>query len=155
MSEEKRFRINTLEIGSIYIDNLDGEHMSWIEVENTLNSLLRENEDYKEAVNEMEKYIKRQDRNQELYDFQIKQLKEEIVELQEDNVDTIVNLKKENDQLRFQLEECSNNKLFSRRELEKENEQLRKDHKRQENQIKLLNKQLTKIPPKIREVWVE
>ena len=40
-------------------------------------------------------------------------------------------------------------------ELRKENEQLRRDHKRQKNQIKLLNKQLTKIPPKIREVWIE
>ena len=39
--------------------------------------------------------------------------------------------------------------------LKEENEQLRRDHKRQENQIKLLNKQLTKIPPKIREVWIE
>ena len=34
-------------------------------------------------------------------------------------------LNDENEQLRFQLEECSNNKLFSRRELERENEQLR------------------------------
>ena len=42
-----------------------------------------------------------------------------------------------------------------RTRLKKENEQLRRDHKRQENQIKLLNKQLTKIPPKIREVWIE
>lgn len=33
----------------------------------------------------------------------------------------------ENEQLKFQLEECKNNKLYSRRELEKENEQLRKD----------------------------
>ena len=39
--------------------------------------------------------------------------------------------------------------------LRKENEQLKADHKRQGNQIKLLNKQLTKIPPKIREVWIE
>lgn len=40
-------------------------------------------------------------------------------------------------------------------QLNDENEQLKADHKRQENQIKLLNKQLTKIPPKIREVWIE
>ena len=31
---------------------------------------------------------------------------------------------------------------------------LEKEHKRQENQIKLLNKQLSKIPPNIREVWL-
>lgn len=31
---------------------------------------------------------------------------------------------------------------------------LEKEHKRQQNQIKLLNKQLSKIPPKIREVWL-
>ena len=35
---EKRFKIDTTsEIGHIYINNQDGEHMSWIEVENTLN----------------------------------------------------------------------------------------------------------------------
>ena len=35
---EKRFKIDTIsEIGHIYINNQDGEHMSWIEVENTLN----------------------------------------------------------------------------------------------------------------------
>lgn len=45
--------------------------------------------------------------------------------------------------------------LAKNRKLREENEQLKADHKRQENQIKLLNKQLTKIPPKIREVWVE
>ena len=44
--------------------------------------------------------------------------------------------------------------------IEKLNEQqslitaLEKEHKRQENQIKLLNKQLSKIPPNIREVWL-
>ena len=31
---------------------------------------------------------------------------------------------------------------------------LEKEHKRQENQIKLLNKQLSKIPPNIRKVWL-
>lgn len=34
--------------------------------------------------------------------------------------------KRENELLKFQLDECRNNKLFSRRELEKENEQLQK-----------------------------
>ena len=38
MMSEKRFKIDTTsEIGHIYINNQDGEHMSWIEVENTLN----------------------------------------------------------------------------------------------------------------------
>lgn len=41
------------------------------------------------------------------------------------------------------------NKLYE------ENEQLKADHKRQQNQIKLLNKRLGQIPPKIREVWFE
>lgn len=31
---------------------------------------------------------------------------------------------------------------------------LEKEHKRQQNQIKLLNKQLSKIPPNIRKVWL-
>ena len=35
--------------------------------------------------------------------------------------------KEENQSLKFQLDECQNHKLFSRRELEKENEQLKKD----------------------------
>ena len=34
--------------------------------------------------------------------------------------------KRENELLKFQLDECRNNKLFSRRELEKENEELKK-----------------------------
>ena len=38
MMSEKRFKIDTTsEIGHIYINNQEGEHMSWIEVENTLN----------------------------------------------------------------------------------------------------------------------
>ena len=40
-------------------------------------------------------------------------------------VDLLNNLQKENEQLKFQLDECSNNKLYSRRELEKENGQLK------------------------------
>lgn len=36
---DKRFRVNTEDIGHIYIDNPNGEHMSWIEVEETLNEL--------------------------------------------------------------------------------------------------------------------
>ena len=44
MMTAKRFKINTDEIGHIYIDNLNGEHMSWIELENTLNALHEENQ---------------------------------------------------------------------------------------------------------------
>ena len=47
-------------------------------------------------------------------------------------------------------------------ELKKENEQLRKENERQNNEIKLLRKKiielmddLEKIPPSIREVWLE
>lgn len=56
----KRFRVNTEDIGHIYIDNPDGEHMSWIEVEETLNELVtrcsrleKENEQLKETINEV------------------------------------------------------------------------------------------------------
>ena len=41
-------------------------------------------------------------------------------------VDLLNNLHEENRSLKFQLDECRNHKLFSRRELEKENEQLQK-----------------------------
>ena len=36
-------------------------------------------------------------------------------------------LSEENEQLKFELKECLEHKLFSRRELEKENEQLKKE----------------------------
>ena len=38
-------------------------------------------------------------------------------------------LHEENHSLKFQLDECRNHKLFSRRELEKENEQLKSEYK--------------------------
>lgn len=38
-------------------------------------------------------------------------------------------LHEENQSLKFQLDECRNNKLFSRRQLEKENEQLKNNIK--------------------------
>ena len=41
-------------------------------------------------------------------------------------VDLLNSLYDENEQLKWELDECANNKLYSRRELEKENEQLRK-----------------------------
>ena len=40
-------------------------------------------------------------------------------------LDLLNQLNDENEQLKFQLDECRNHKLFSRRELEKENEQLK------------------------------
>ena len=42
---EKQFKINTSEIGYIYIDNLKGEHMSWVELEKTLNRLYAQNKE--------------------------------------------------------------------------------------------------------------
>jgi len=42
---EKQFKINTSQIGYIYIDNLKGEHMSWIELEKTLNRLYAQNKE--------------------------------------------------------------------------------------------------------------
>ena len=56
MTDERHYKINTLEIGHIYIDNPDGEHMSWIGVEETLNKLIDENEQlkqYKQAVSDV------------------------------------------------------------------------------------------------------
>ncbi len=48
---EKLFKIDTTsEIGHIYINNQDGEHMSWIEVENTLNEQQAEIERLKEQL---------------------------------------------------------------------------------------------------------
>lgn len=56
---------------------------------------------------------------------------------------------------KFEKKITKDDLFYKIRELEKENEQLKADHKRQQNQIKLLNKRLGQIPPKIREVWFE
>ena len=73
---------------------------------------------------------------------------EEIVEVM-NNLDikarerskALSKLQKENEQLKFQLDECQNHKLYSRRELEKENEQLKKqlqsEHQMLQNAILL------------------
>lgn len=61
---DKRFKINTLETGYIYLDNPDGKHMSWIELENTLNSFYNENEYLKcEIINVIDRKIKNNDNN--------------------------------------------------------------------------------------------
>ena len=39
--------------------------------------------------------------------------------------DEVIDLLNENEQLQFELKECNDNKLFSRRELEKENERIK------------------------------
>ena len=44
----------------------------------------------------------------------------------------------ENHSLKFQLDECANNKLYSRRKLEEENEQLRQQLKWKREEIKTL-----------------
>ena len=56
-------------------------------------------------------------------------------------VDLLNSLSKENEQLKQELNECANHKLYSRRKLEKENKEL--------------NQQLEQIPKGIREVWKE
>lgn len=49
-------------------------------------------------------------------------------------VDKLNALHEENQSLKFQLDECRNNKLFSRRQLEKENEQLKQSYKEFEDE---------------------
>ena len=56
-------------------------------------------------------------------------------------VDLLNSLSKENEQLKQELNECANHKLYSRRKLEKENKELKQ--------------QLDKIPENIRKVWLE
>ena len=59
-------------------------------------------------------------------DFSIKHIESgEIFYDCESVVDILNELSEENQSLKFQLNECQNHKLFSRRELEKENEQLK------------------------------
>lgn len=48
------YRINTESIGYIYIDNPEGEHMSWKEVETTLNNLSEENKKLKNKIKNYE-----------------------------------------------------------------------------------------------------
>ena len=48
----------------------------------------------------------------------------------------------ENEQLKFELKECREHKLFSRRELEKENEQLKKEIEELENKNEILEGKL-------------
>ena len=50
-------------------------------------------------------------------------------------------LEKENEQLKQELSECTNHKLYTRRKLEKENKELKE--------------QLDKIPKGIKKVWIE
>ena len=53
------------------------------------------------------------------------------------DVDVVVDSLNENEQLKFQLDECRNHKLFSRRELEEENEQLKQEIKAKDKIIEL------------------
>ena len=63
---KKRFKIDTTsEIGHIYINNQDGEHMSWIEVENTLNK-------QQDAIKSKDKQLER------LYNYFQDYLKDEM-----------------------------------------------------------------------------
>ena len=53
-------------------------------------------------------------------------------------VELLNTLHQQNQELKFQLEECTNNKLYSRRKLEEENEQLRQQLKWKREEIKTL-----------------
>ena len=79
----------------------DGSRLDNKKVCKKLNTLTKENEELKEA--------------REYYQENFLTMKTERNQF-----------KRENELLKFQLDECRNNKLFSRRELEKENEQLQK-----------------------------
>jgi len=77
-------------------------------------------------------------------------------------VELLNTLHQENLSLKFELDVCANNKLYSRRKLEEENEQLRQTTKTQQiriycqdKEIQRLNEQLNKIPESIRSVWIE
>ena len=86
MTDERHYKINTLEIGHIYIDNLDGEHMSWIEVEETLNKLIDENEQLKQKNDNLIKISAMiQVRNDKLKE-ENEQLKQQITELSKENI---------------------------------------------------------------------
>lgn len=54
-----------------------------------------------------------------------------------------------------ELEDLLNEQQAKIQKQEKIIKALEDDHKRQENEIKLLRQQYNKIPPKIREVWKE
>ena len=72
-------------------------------------------------------------------DFSIKHIESgEIFYDCESIVDILNELSEENQSLKFQLDECQNHKLFSRRELEKENEQLKRQDKINEDCYKEL-----------------
>lgn len=69
--DERKYKINTLEIGHIYIDNPNGEHMSWLDLEYTLNN-------YYNIINEFKKVF---DELEEIGDYQASRIKE----LQDEN----------------------------------------------------------------------
>ena len=135
--EDKRFSIkegSSVGLSSIYTDN--GKVMTQLEVLDVLinqhktikdlqdevfdwkesaedylrlgKSLKKENEQLKTVINRYEKYSNK--KNDELNFRQL----------------DILQLKEENEQLKFQLKECREHKLYNRRKLEKENEELKK-----------------------------
>jgi hypothetical protein len=48
--DERHYKINTNEIGYIYIDNPKGEHMSWLDVESTLNNQAKRIQELEEKL---------------------------------------------------------------------------------------------------------
>ena len=73
---------------------------------------------------------------------QLKQREETLLNEIEDFQEILTKLDKENEQLKFQLDECQNRKLFSRRQLEEENEQLKQSIVDWETSFDLLKQQL-------------
>ena len=79
-------------------------------------------------------------------DFSIKHIESgEIFYDCESVVDILNELSEENQSLKFQLNECQNHKLFSRRELEKENEQLKQAIAETEKMVQSTYDELTKL----------
>ena len=87
-------------------------------------------------------------------DFSIKHIESgEIFYDCESVVDILNELSEENQSLKFQLNECQNHKLFSRRELEKENEQLKQQIEELEFKLRTIeNKELKTFKDKVFEV---
>ena len=100
---------------------VDNENKEWkghiLNIVDLLNELAEENEQLEKGKMEALSLLGEEiDKNEQLKNyfkkraecsnFQINKLKEEIAELQEDNVDTIVELSKENEKLRKELGDC-------------------------------------------------
>lgn len=118
---EKQFKLSSETVLQYQIMDNDTD-LNESEVVDLLNKLYEENEQLQKQLEQTDLALHRshlqvkklKDENGQLKNyfkkraecsnFQINKLKEEIAELQEDNVDTIVELSKENEQLKKKLE---------------------------------------------------